>query len=170
MTRTVTGSAMYRERIALPPGAAMEVLLEDVSRADAPAEVIASQRSEPVSPPFRFALEVDPARIDPAHAYAVRVRVVVDGELWFLSDTSNPVLTRGAGDAVEIRLRMVRGQASVTPGPAAPAPEPAPGTPGTSTATLEGTYWKLTHLGEAPVAVPSGGREPHLILHAEDPG
>jgi putative lipoprotein len=37
---SVRGSAFYRERIALPPGAVFEASLEDVSRADAPAEVL----------------------------------------------------------------------------------------------------------------------------------
>jgi uncharacterized lipoprotein YbaY len=32
---TVTGTATYRERIALPAGAVFEAILEDVSRADA---------------------------------------------------------------------------------------------------------------------------------------
>ena len=37
---TVTGSVRYRERIALPPGATVTERLQDVSRADAPAEVL----------------------------------------------------------------------------------------------------------------------------------
>ena len=36
----VSGLALYRERIALPPTAIFEAILEDVSRADAPAEVL----------------------------------------------------------------------------------------------------------------------------------
>jgi hypothetical protein len=36
----VKGTASYRERMALPPGAVLEATLEDVSRADAAAEVI----------------------------------------------------------------------------------------------------------------------------------
>jgi heat shock protein HslJ len=32
---------------------------------------------------------------------------------------------------------------------------------------LEGTYWKLTHLGDVPVTVVFGQREPHLILDSE---
>jgi putative lipoprotein len=36
----VRGCAFYRERIALLPGAVFEATLEDVSRADAPAEVL----------------------------------------------------------------------------------------------------------------------------------
>ena len=39
----LTGTVTYRERIALPPNARVEVRLEDVSQADAPADEIASQ-------------------------------------------------------------------------------------------------------------------------------
>jgi hypothetical protein len=41
-TATVRGEATYRERLAVPPGARLEVLLLDVSRADAPAQTIGS--------------------------------------------------------------------------------------------------------------------------------
>jgi copper homeostasis protein (lipoprotein) len=37
----------------------------------------------------------------------------------------------------------------------------------TSTEPLENTYWKLTRLGDAPVAVGSRQREPHFILNPE---
>jgi META domain/Type III secretion system lipoprotein chaperone (YscW) len=37
---SLTGTATYRERIALPPDAVFEATLEDVSRADTPAEVV----------------------------------------------------------------------------------------------------------------------------------
>jgi heat shock protein HslJ len=33
---------------------------------------------------------------------------------------------------------------------------------------LEGTYWKLTHLGDAPVAADERQREAHFILRAAD--
>ena len=35
--QVIEGTATYRERMALPPGAVFEATLEDVSRADAPA-------------------------------------------------------------------------------------------------------------------------------------
>lgn len=44
---TVTGTVTYRERIALPPGATVTVRLQDVSRADAPAEVLAEEMIVP---------------------------------------------------------------------------------------------------------------------------
>jgi heat shock protein HslJ len=36
-----------------------------------------------------------------------------------------------------------------------------------STASLENTYWKLTHLGADQVGAPAA-REPHFVLHPED--
>src|SRR5882672_8263188 len=42
----IVGTVLYRERIALPPDAKVEVRLEDVSRADALADVIAKQTVE----------------------------------------------------------------------------------------------------------------------------
>ena len=39
MKGAVRGTATWRERMALPPGAVLEAMVEDVSRADAPAEV-----------------------------------------------------------------------------------------------------------------------------------
>lgn len=35
---SITGSAAYRERIALPPDATLEATMEDVSRVDAPPQ------------------------------------------------------------------------------------------------------------------------------------
>jgi putative lipoprotein len=43
----VTGEVLYRERIALPPSAIVNVQLEDVSLADAPSVVIAEQQIDP---------------------------------------------------------------------------------------------------------------------------
>jgi heat shock protein HslJ len=40
-------------------------------------------------------------------------------------------------------------------------------TAGAAGEPLEGTYWKLTHLGDAPVTVGFGQREPHLVLDAQ---
>ena len=59
-TIAVTGSITYRERIALPPTARIEVRLDDVSLADAPANNMATQSfaSEGRQVPFAFSLTV----------------------------------------------------------------------------------------------------------------
>lgn len=105
-TTVVTGTATYRERIALPPDAVFEATLEDVSRADAPAEVIGQVRIDgPGNPPIRFAIGYEPARIIPNHRYSVRARIVVGGRLLFTTDRNYPVLTGGGADAVALLLR-----------------------------------------------------------------
>ena len=54
---TVSGTASYRERMALPPEAVFEATLEDVSKADAPVEVIGQVRIEaPGNPSIRFTI------------------------------------------------------------------------------------------------------------------
>ena len=106
-TSKVTGSVTYRERIALPPSAVITVKLVDVSLADAPAVLIAEQviATAGRQVPFEFALEYDAARIQPSHTYAVQVRIENGDRLLFISDTMNPVITRGAPTRVDIVVR-----------------------------------------------------------------
>lgn len=93
-TITVTGSITYRERIALPPDAQIEVKLDDVSLADAPSRTMASRSfaSEGKQVPFAFTLTLDRADIDPRHSYAVSARITgADGKLMFITDARNSV-------------------------------------------------------------------------------
>jgi copper homeostasis protein (lipoprotein) len=102
----VKGTATYRERMALPPNAVFEATLEDVSKADAPAEVIGQARLEqPGNPPFRFEITYEPARIMANYRYVVRARILVNGQLFFITDQSYPVLTAGHGNEVALLLR-----------------------------------------------------------------
>jgi putative lipoprotein len=104
----VTGTLMYRERIALPPGAAALVQLSDTSVADMFSYAIAYQEIEdPGSPPIPFALDYDPSRIDEQKQYGVRATIRYDDRLLFTSDTHYPVLTRGAGNTADVLLIMV---------------------------------------------------------------
>lgn len=104
----VTGTATYRERIALPADAELIVQLVDVSLADAPSTVIAEQRIAPVRVPAAFTLTYDPAQIDQRHSYAVSAKVERAGTLLFVTDTRHPVLTQGGGSAVDIVMTRVR--------------------------------------------------------------
>ncbi|WP_432768558.1 MAG: hypothetical protein HEQ22_14450 [Sphingopyxis sp.] len=103
-TITVTGSIGYRERIALPPGAEIEVRLDDVSLADAPARTLARQdfKADGKQVPLPFTLTVDRAELDPRHSYAVSARISgEDGKLMFITDTRNSVAF-GAGSAIDM--------------------------------------------------------------------
>jgi putative lipoprotein len=106
-TSKVTGSITYRERIALSPSAVVTVKLVDVSRADAPAVLIAEQviYTKGRQVPFEFALAYDASRIQPSHTYAVQVRIEDGGKLLFISDTANSVITRDAPTHRDIVVR-----------------------------------------------------------------
>jgi putative lipoprotein len=101
----VTGTVTYMQRSAV-----IEVQLQDVSKMDAPAEVISTQTIEAQGKqvPFRYILKYDPAKIDPAHRYAVRATIKDGGKLLFTSTTVNPVITNGAPTSnVEIIVEPV---------------------------------------------------------------
>jgi len=104
---SVTGTATYRERMALPPDAVFEAIIEDVSKADAPAVVLGRTQVTSIQVPVSFSIAYDPAKLDPRARYSVRTRILVEGRLWFTSDTRHPVL-RDAGDTrVDIVMRRV---------------------------------------------------------------
>ena len=102
----ITGTASYRERMMLPPGSTLEVTLEDVSRADAPADVIARAEVEASkAPPYAFTLAYDPARINSNHRYNVRARIMADDKLMLQSDAGYAVLGSGNVTKVDILLK-----------------------------------------------------------------
>lgn len=107
----VTGTLTYRERIALPDNARITVTLADVSKMDAPAEVISRQvfLAEGKSVPFQYALNFTRDEINPKYTYAVSARIEVDGKLMFITDTANRVLTDEA-KSVQKNLLLVKVQ------------------------------------------------------------
>lgn len=106
-TARVAGTVTYLQRSALPPTATIQVQLADVSRADAPAIVLAEQRIEARGRqvPFPFELAYDPSTIDPRMTYVVQARIEDGGRLLFVNDTRYAVITRGAPTRVEMLLR-----------------------------------------------------------------
>ena len=67
---SVSGTVTYRERIALTPGATLEVSLRDVSYQDAAAPLIARQTiSDPGQVPIRFKVEYHKDDIDSRSTY-----------------------------------------------------------------------------------------------------
>ena len=154
MAQSIQGTATYRERMALPPAAVFEAALEDVSRADAPAETIARTRvASPGNPPIAFTIAYDPARIVADHRYVVRARILLDDKLLFTTDTGAPVITGGSPTKVSMMLRRVG------------ASQTSPPTPG-GTRPLEGTYWKAIELAGKPTPAQDPKREAHLLFQA----
>ncbi len=107
---SVKGSVTYRERLALTPGATLVVELRDVSLADAPSRLIASQTiPNPGQVPIRFKVEYNRDDIDSRNRYSVTARVTEsDGRLAFTNDTAYEVITRGNPSKVDMVLVLVQ--------------------------------------------------------------
>ncbi|HQP43974.1 MAG TPA: YbaY family lipoprotein [Thermoanaerobaculales bacterium] len=92
----VAGAVLYRERIALPPDAALTVRLLDVSRPGGTRAVLAEQRVAPTGQvPIPFEIAYDPALIHETMSCALDARIEAGGALLFLSSQPIPVITRG---------------------------------------------------------------------------
>lgn len=104
----VTGEVLYRERIALPANAVLEVQLADVSLADAPAKILGAQKIDPAGQvPIRFAIPFDPTAIKTNMTYALQARISVDDQLWFINDVRHSLDPLTAGPQT-IVVKMVR--------------------------------------------------------------
>jgi uncharacterized lipoprotein YbaY len=97
LSAKATGTVTYREWIALPPNAVVQISLQDISRADAPAVVLGEQTitTGGAQVPIAFEIAYDPTAIDQRLTYSVRARITVDGQLLFASTTATLVITRG---------------------------------------------------------------------------
>ncbi|MFC5392986.1 YbaY family lipoprotein [Bosea vestrisii] len=102
--RTLSGTVTYRERIALPPGAMVEVSLLDVSLADAPSRTIARTRiAARRQVPIPFRLHFNDAVIQPGHRYALRAEIRVRGQLWFTTTEHHAALVPDASSEIVVQ-------------------------------------------------------------------
>jgi putative lipoprotein len=155
---SVTGTASYRERIAMPHDARFEATLEEVSRADARAEVVARTKLDsPGNPPIHFKINYPASQIQESHSYSVRARILVNGRLWMTSDESYPVITHGHDSDVTIRLRQVSSDHGSSSHHGSNHP-----------ATLDGPEWRLVRLGGRVVNLSSSERRPHITFDKND--
>lgn len=106
---TLTGSAIYRERIALPPNAVFEATLEDVSLMDVPAVILGRVSIDhAVKNPINFTIQYNAEDIKPRRRYNVRGKITVDGKLKFITDTIHPVFTDKDTGGLELKMIMVK--------------------------------------------------------------
>ncbi len=142
----VSGTVTYLQRIVLPKGVVVRVVLQDVTRADAPAEVIAETKFKAKGQvPLPFKLTFSEKKLRPHHRYAVRASIKDKDDFLFVTNRQFPVLTQGSKDTVTVLLV-----------PAAPQEGEAP--------TLEKTDWRLVEVQDKRVEAADGLREPHLRL------
>lgn len=145
----VTGTATYRERMMPPTGSVLKVVLQDTSRADAPAINLAefSASLDEGSVPRAFSLQPT-TPMDPRLTYTVRATVLgPDAALLWTTDTVNrvPEATGGSVDMGELVMVKV-------------TPYEAPASP------LGGGEWIIESVGSQATAAP---RQP-TIAFGED--
>ena len=146
--KALYGSVSFSERIGLTPDARLEIILLDVSLADAPAvEIARASFDNPGQAPIPFSIDYDPSIIDERHSYSVSARVYDREQLIFISDTVNPALTHGATD--EVNVRTVRAARNTLQQPDAP---------------LANTKWMLTSVNGISVDAVDRGDQAHLFL------
>lgn len=117
--RVLRGTVAYRERMALPPGAIVEVKLLDVSLADTPARVLAETRVSGRRIPARWTLRFDSGRIEPGHSYALQARIL-DGEQLLFINTQRHAVLAGGRDDTAIWVQRVAGQDQPAAAPSFP--------------------------------------------------
>jgi uncharacterized lipoprotein YbaY len=118
----MTGKKIVFGEIVLPPtglpsnAASVVVRVEDISRADAPAIVVGEQRQDAVrlhpSATLPFRVEVPTEQLNERALYSVSAHIdtsgsgrVDRGDL--VSTETYPVLTRGYGTEVRVRVKPV---------------------------------------------------------------
>ncbi|HEX5071051.1 MAG TPA: YbaY family lipoprotein [Vicinamibacterales bacterium] len=119
----VAGTITYREKVALPPTATVEVRLEDVTRPDATAVIASTFIDRPGQVPIPFELPFDPDAIDARGRYAVRATIQDGDTVLFTSRDTVLVLTLRHGTRADLHLTRV---AITAPPRQAPPPPPAP--------------------------------------------
>jgi heat shock protein HslJ len=95
----ITGVVVYRQRIALPDDAVVQVQLRDVSRMDVAALLLGEEviHTSGRQVPIPYSVAYDPGEIDERHTYSMSSRIEDGaGKLLFISDTTVPVITHGA--------------------------------------------------------------------------
>lgn len=152
--KTIKGSIFYREHMQLPANAEVKVYLEDVSRMDVAADVIATTLlGTENGPPWDFSLQYDSARLQENGRYGLRVRIEAEGKLMFINTSHIPAFDQESGTPLKILVSLVGGKSGDENHPA-PKPD----------SSLTNTYWKLTELDGQPALLGAGQKELHMIL------
>jgi len=102
---TVSGTVTYRERVALPEGALLTVQVLDVSRADAPADVVAEAVITPTGQvPIPYAIAVSPSAFEAGHTYSLSASITVGGDPLFTSADHLAVTAEPAAQTIDVVL------------------------------------------------------------------
>lgn len=137
-------SVIYLDRRMLPPGAVLNVTLEDVSLADAPSVTLSTESMDIAgAPPYPVTLNYDANKVQANHRYSVRATVKVDDKLIMTSTSTMDPFATDAKQPLEVKLDRVAPPQNVAP----QANQP----------TLAGPQWQLVTLSGQAVKPGAGG-------------
>ncbi|WP_233589948.1 META domain-containing protein [Acidovorax sp. FJL06] len=150
----VSGVALARERVVLPPEAVFEATLLDVTHPDMPPVVLGRQRRAPAGQaPYAIWIPYPSSRFVPKGHYEVRATVTLEGRLLLATDKRHPVPQDAAFRRVDVQLQRLPPQSATVDA----------GVP------LVLTYWRLVEMEGEAVAPPGAGAvAPHLVLQADE--
>ncbi len=96
-TAQLAGTVSYRECIALPSGSQVEIQIRDASKADE-AGVIAKKdiTTQGENIPISFTIDYDASKIATDGSYDLSARILVDGQLRWMTDANVSLLENGA--------------------------------------------------------------------------
>lgn len=153
----ITGSVVYRERIALPNDAIVRVRLEAAAAPEMPAKRVAEIviPTEGKQVPIPFELAYDASAIHPGTRYQVRATISAGDNTLFVSRTTYPVITKGAPTKVEILVQQ------------AGSGRNARVVASTTSLGLSGE-WRLVALGEAMAVAEPDARPASLLFDARN--
>ncbi|QUM81595.1 YbaY family lipoprotein [Moritella sp. 5] len=149
---SIIANVFYLQRIALPPGAQVSLVLEDISKMDVAAEIIAQQTITAVgSPPYKMDLRYNAAKIKPQHRYALRAQIELDGQLLFTNTEQVDAFANQSAKPTEILVSPVRA-----------------GINGYGQVRLTGTHWQLSMLGTEAVTADVTLHTPYITFSQDD--
>lgn len=150
----VTGVALSRERVMLPPEAVFEATLLDVTQQDQPPIVLGRQRRAPAgSAPFALWIPYPSARFVPKGRYEVRAAVTLEGRLLLTTDRRYPVPQEAAYRHVDVQMQRMLPQAATVE----------------ASVPLLLTHWRLVEMAGESIPRPSGSAAaPHLVFQSEE--
>lgn len=153
----VSGVALTRERMRLPPDTVFEATLLDVTHPDAPPVVLGRERREWAgSPPYAMRIPYASARFEPKGRYEVRVTVTQEGRLLLATDQRYPVPQEAAFRNINVWLE--RPQLPQAAAASADAAVP-----------LTLTHWQLVDIDDVPVPrPPQGAVAPYVVFEANE--
>ncbi|PIF20547.1 putative lipoprotein [Acidovorax sp. 30] len=151
----VTGVALSRERVMLPPEAVFEATLLDVTQPDQPPVVLGRQRRQPAGqPPYALWIPYPSARFVPKGRYEVRTTVTLEGRLLLASDRRYSVPQDAAYRHVDVQMQRLLPLAATVE----------------ASVPLLLTHWRLVEMaGEALSRPADGVSVPHLVFQADEP-